>query len=187
VPRTKVGIVSFSGTSFVDLPLTESIAEAKQGVLDVSISEVGGTDLGSAIITSANLLISDADTSRDVILLTDGRSNVGTPIEDAIEFAKANQVIVHTIGVATEGGGQFLRIEALSRLDEPTLRKIADETGGFYYKASNKEALQQAYSSISTSTREKVSVELQLPLLLAALSLIFIEWGLINTRFRTMP
>lgn len=184
--HTKVGLVSFAGTSFVEQPLTEDHGLVKDKVIEVGIKPVGGTDLGEALVTAANMLLAQ-ERSRSIILLTDGQSNVGTDPEFGAEYANEHQITVFTIGMATVEGAQFSKIDAISRLDEDILKLIASNTGGAYYKAENQQELQQAYSDIAGVTEMKVSVNMQLPLLLAALFLLFVEWGLINTKYRTLP
>ena len=187
-PHTTVGLISFSGTSFVEQPLTTDKNLIRDKIMELGIRPVGGTDLGEALVTSTNLLLfNDMERARSIILLTDGQSNVGTDPEYGAEYANDHQVTVFTIGMATTEGGQFSQIEAISRLDEDTLKLIASNTGGVYYRAENRYELEQAYFDISTSSEQKVSSNLQLPLLLMALFLLFLEWGLINTKYRTLP
>lgn len=185
-PHTTVGLISFAGTSFVEQPLTSDSGLIKDKIMEVGIKPVGGTDLGEALVTATNMLLFD-ERARSIILLTDGQSNVGTDPEFGAEYANEHHVTVFTIGMATTSGGQFSQIEAISRLDEDTLKLIARNTGGIYYRAENQEELQQAYNDIAGSTEQKVSSNLQLPLLLLALFLLFLEWGLINTKYRTLP
>lgn len=184
--KTKIGIVSFSGTSEIDIGLTDNFQEAKKKIDDISVKRIGGTDLGEAIITSVNVLLTD-DKARVIVLLTDGRDTVGTEISEAVNYVNEKKVIVHTIGVGTEQGGSFVRTNLISTLDEETLENIASRTGGEYFRADDKETLLEAYRNIATFTKERIPIHLQLPLLLISLALIFLEWGLINTRYRTLP
>lgn len=185
-PHTTIGLISFAGTSFIEQPLTSDSGLVKDKIMEIGIKAVGGTDLGEALVTATNMLLFD-ERARSIILLTDGQSNVGTDPEFGAEYANEHHVTVFTIGMATTTGGQFSQIEAISRLDEDTLKLIASNTGGIYYRAENQEELQQAYNDIAGSTEQKVSSNLQLPLLLIALFLLFVEWGLINTKYRTLP
>ena len=184
--QTKVGLVIFAGTSFVEQSMTTDHGLVKDKIIEVGIKPVGGTDLGEALVTASNMLLLE-EKARSIILLTDGQSNVGTDPEYGAEYANENQITVFTIGIATLTGGKFSKLEAISKLDEDTLKLIASNTGGKYYRAENQEELQQAYNEIAASKEQKVSVNLQLPLLLAALFLLFVEWGLINTKYRTLP
>ncbi|MFH1590370.1 MAG: VWA domain-containing protein [archaeon] len=184
--RTKVGLVTFAGTSFAEHQLTGDVPAVKSVIAKLQIKKVGGTDLGEALVTATNMLLNE-EKARSIILLTDGRDTVGTPLEEGILYAKDNKVIVHTIGVATEEGGKFLRIEALSKIDSEALEMISSSTGGSYFLAEDDETLAEAYAFIAESSEEKLSLRFQFPLMLLALALIFIEWGLVNTRYRTLP
>ncbi len=184
--KTNVGIVSFAGTSFVEQGLTNDMKETEDVINSIRIKNVGGTDIGGAITTSTNLLLNQ-ENSRVIILLTDGQSTVGTPIDVAIEYANKNYVTINTIGIGTEEGGTFIKGDLLSKLDEPTLIEIAQKTGGKYYKAENEEELASAFDGISSSAEEKIPIDLSMGFMMTALALLFIEWGMINTKYRTLP
>jgi Ca-activated chloride channel family protein len=185
-PKSRIGLVSFSGTSFVELQPTQDRETVKEKIREMEIKPVGGTDLGEAIITSANML-SGTDKSKVLVLLTDGQSNVGTDPLFGAEYANKELMNIFTIGVATAEGGSFSRLDMVSKLDEGMLQQIAKSSGGSYYLAKNKEDLNAAYESISQQSIKNIAVSLQLPLMLASLFLLFVEWGLINTKYRTLP
>lgn len=184
--RAQIGVVSFSGNAFIEQELTGDFGRAKEAVDNIKIRTVGGTNIGDTIITSANLL-EKSEKSKVIILLTDGRSNVGTSVEEAISYAQEKNIKINTIGVATEQGGRFLRIDAVSRIDEPTLKAIASSTGGTYYPAADKATLIKAFRDATTSSTELISTKLSFIFLLIALALIFVEWGLISTKYKTVP
>ena len=184
--RTMVGIVSFAGTSFVEQDLIDNMKKTEEVINNIRIKSVGGTDIGGAITTSTNLLLNQ-ENSRVIILLTDGQSTVGTPLDVAIEYANKNYVTINTIGIGTEEGGTFIKGDLLSKLDEPTLIEIAQKTGGKYYKAENEEELANAFDDISSSTEEKIPIDLSMGFMMTALALLFLEWGMINTKYRTLP
>ncbi|MBS3164083.1 VWA domain-containing protein [Candidatus Woesearchaeota archaeon] len=184
--RTRVGLVTFSGTALARQLLTTDMALLNDAVDEIEPSRSTGTDLGNAIITSANLLLG-AEKPRAVILLTDGQDTVGLSLDDAVRYADQNQIVVHTIGIGTEEGGSFIRSGLVSQLDEESLQDIAQGTGGTYTQAQSQRDLEDAYLAIATTTRQDVPVPLRMPLLLAALLILFTEWGLLNTRFRTLP
>ncbi|MFH1849603.1 MAG: VWA domain-containing protein [archaeon] len=187
IPRgTSVGVISFAGTSFIELPMTETRAKAYEKIGGINIRYVGGTDLTEAIVTATNMF-EDTERSRQVVLLTDGRGTVGDPVEEAIKYAIEKNVVVNTVGIATDVGGTYIRDNLVSTIDEATLGTIASETGGAFYRAQNTDELALAYDEIGRTTKEKIPIRLQLPLLTAAIILIFVEWGLINTRYRTLP
>lgn len=187
--NTDIGIVSFSGIASIDLRPVADPAKVKNTTNYISIKETGGTNIGDAIITSINLLSSEKiDEEADVvILLTDGQSNIGTPVEQAINYANKNDVTVHTIGVGTEEGGKFLFGDVISKLDEASLKNIADQTLGRYYRAENKDVLKEAFKKIASITEKKLSLDLSWILLILGICLLSLEWILINTKYRTIP
>src|SRR3989339_1928320 len=92
----KVGIVTFSGGTKINLEPTGDLKKAKQIVSELQIHELGGTDIGQAIITSANVLGLSESPSRVIVLMTDGRSNVGIDPMDSIDYIIENNIIIFT-------------------------------------------------------------------------------------------
>jgi len=185
---SSVGVIGFSGTSYVLQPLIVDKTLIKSSILDLGILTAGGTSIGDAIITGTNLLMNSAK-PKVIIILTDGRSNLGIDIDSAIEYANDNNVIINTIGIGTEEG-YFVDVnEVLGPLGVNTdeLEKIAFFTGGnFYYPKSEKE-LQNVYDEIAKSKKTKVSLDLTSFLLVFILLALVMEWILINTRYKIIP
>ncbi|MDP7323043.1 MAG: hypothetical protein QF729_03810, partial [Candidatus Woesearchaeota archaeon] len=96
-------------------------------------------------------------------------------------------VTVHTIGIGTEEGGTIPETDVISKLYEEELKKIASSTNGNYYRATDKEILEKAYGEIVSSTERKISFNLTIPLMLLALISLFLDWGLVNTRYGIIP
>ncbi len=184
--QARAGLVTFSGTAFANQQLTGDGSLLKDAIGEIEPSRVSGTDIGTAIITSMNILM-PSEKSRAIIVLTDGQSNVGVPLDEAVAYVSQNKAVVHAIGLGTEQGGTFIRSDLVSYLDEEALIGIADATGGRYFRAGTRQQIEDAYRTIATTRRQIASIELRLPLLLATLLLLFIEWGLVNTKFRTLP
>ena len=182
----KIGIVSFAGTSFIKQQLTSDKLKIREAINNIQAESVSGTDIGEAIVTSTNLLLSDVG-NKVIILLTDGRSNIGIPISDALNYANQNTVTIHSIGIGTEEGGIFTDIKETLKLDEEALKLISNTTGGNFYRATNKQQLANAYSEISSKKEQKISFDLTPYLILASLALIIINWVLMNTKFRRIP
>jgi Ca-activated chloride channel family protein len=184
--NTKVALVSFSGVSFIENDLTTDKLLLSSKIKNLGVSSVGGTDIGSAIITSTNLLLKE-NSSKTIILITDGQSNVGVEPLKAAEYAKDNGVVVHAIGIGTQKGGSFLLPEVVSTLDEETLKKISQLTLGEYFRAENPKSLEEAYQKIAEHSVHRIAKNIGFELLLVAIVLLFIEWSLMNTRYRTLP
>lgn len=183
--QTNIGIVTFSGTPFIKSVLTSDKNKLEDILKNIEIESGGGTALGDAILTSASLLtVSDRD--RIIILLTDGRSNTGMDIEDALGYADSKHISIHTIGIGTEAGGEFLG-GAISTLDEETLKAISEQTGGKYFRATTVSELEDAYRSIISTNVKKLTIDLSPYLLLVGLVLMFLEWSLASTRFKIIP
>lgn len=137
----RIGIVAFSGTAFVQCPLTLDYAAAELFLraVDTDLVPVKGTDLAEALDV-ARKSFDTGTTGKAVILITDGEDHEGRVLEAATR-AKDAGIRVFTIGIGRDEGapipapgGGFRRDRRgeviMSRLDETTLQKVALETGG---------------------------------------------------------
>lgn len=204
-PSDRIGLVIFAGESFTQCPITTDHA-----VLDNQIGKVSsgmledGTAIGMGLATSVDRLRDSKAKSKVIILLTDGVNNTGLidPLT-ALEIAKLYKIRVYTIGVGTQGmapypvplpGGGVQMQEMKVQIDEPLLKKIAGETGGEYFRATDNSSLTNIYKQIDNMEKTKVEItsfrryaELFFPLALAALVLLFMEIVLRYTVFRSLP
>jgi Ca-activated chloride channel homolog len=193
-PDAKIGLVSFSGASFIEYLPSKDRAGLRSAVSDLSFSTAGGTNIPDAIITSTNLLI-PSEKGKAVILLTDGSNTAGyyakDPIGEGIKYAKLNNIIMYTIGIGSTTGpiGYLPEYYNISSVyDENVLLRIANETSGRYYSALDNQELEQAFRDIVGDSRvANIQIDLTMGLLITALGLIFLEWGLISTRYRSLP
>jgi Ca-activated chloride channel family protein len=144
----RLGLIAFAGTAFLQCPLTLDHAAFLEslGALQPGIIEAPGSDLASALDVAEQALRSEKRNVKLLVLVSDGEDLGGAGVEAAKRIA-AEGVRVFTIGVGSaagelvpatkaSAGTDFIRDEAgrfvQSRLDEDTLRQIADATGGFY-------------------------------------------------------
>jgi Ca-activated chloride channel family protein len=183
-PDNYVGVLSFSSVSMIESPLSNDILRVKGAIDGIELSSVGGTDMGQAVVNGVNMLIGSSR-GKTIILLTDGQSNIGLPLDDAVSYANEKETIIYTIGIGTPEGSDFFGI--LLSLDEQSLTYIAESTGGKYYRAENFDQLKQAYDDISGVTVRKISNNLSITFIVLALLLLLYEWILINTKYRTIP
>jgi Ca-activated chloride channel family protein len=143
----RVGLVAFSGTAFLQCPLTLDYAAFHLflSTLTPDFLPVGGTNLGTAIETALSGFKAADVSDKAIILITDGESTGEDPLKAAQAAADA-KVRLFCIGVgARDGvpipipGGGFVKDAAgniiLTRLDEPTLKKVAVMTGGSYVRS----------------------------------------------------
>ena len=183
--KAKIGVVSFSGTVFIEQKLTNELNKVKDVIRAINIKESGGTNIGDALITSANLF--GGDNPKVVVLLTDGQSNVGTQVEDAIKYAKENNVQAYTIGVATKEGGNISDLSFVSKIDEETLQAIATLTGGKYFRAENEAVLNKAFNDVALSTVRRMSLDASWILLMIGLISLSLEWFIVSVKYKTIP
>ena len=158
-PYDRVGLVIFAGTAVTQCPLTLNHAVLTDLLQRVDFGMVeDGTAIGMGLSTALNRLRQSRAKSKVVILLTDGDNNRGSidPLT-AAELARALGVRVYTIGVGTSGIAPFpvedpvfgRRYDMVPvRIDETTLRGIAQRTGGRYFRAKDSQALAAIYRQI---------------------------------------
>lgn len=197
-PDDRIGLVIFSGESFTQCPLTidhdvliNLYKDIKNGMID------DGTAIGMGLATAVNRLKNSEAKSKVVILLTDGSNNMGSisPVT-AAEIAKQFNIRVYTVGIGTKGfapypvqtpsGIQYQRIPV--DVDEGTLTKIANITGGKYFRATDNETLKKIYDQIDKLEKAKIDVtqyhkktEMFLPWALIAGLFLLLEFTLKNT------
>ncbi|MDR0681989.1 MAG: VWA domain-containing protein [Dysgonamonadaceae bacterium] len=164
-----IGLVVFSGESFTQCPLTTDHANLLNLLKDVQCGMIeDGTAIGHGLATAVSRLKNSQAKSKVIILLTDGTNNSGeiAPVT-AAEIAKAYSIRVYTIGVGTKGeapypvqtnrGIHYQNIPV--DIDEPTLTRIAQITGGLYFRATNNKALKEIYLEIDQLEKTKMSVQ----------------------------
>ena len=149
----EVAVVLFSGAAFVQLPLTSDYETARRFLDSASPRSISaqGTVVGRAIRTALGAFDLDREGSKVMVLMTDGEDSENEALAAAREAANAGVMIV-TVGFGSALGepvpdvspsGEFLGYKTdgagnrvLSRLDEGTLRAVADATGGQYFNFS---------------------------------------------------
>lgn len=166
-PNDRIGLLAFAGRPYLVSPLTldhdwllKRLDSLKTGMVE------DGTAIGSAIGSGINRLRDKNAKSRILILLTDGMNNSGTvPPLIAAEAAQTFNIRVYTIGAGTRGEAPMPVIDPFGRkrlvrvkvdIDETTLKKVAENTGALYFRATDTSSLQKVYDAINkmeTTTR----------------------------------
>ncbi len=149
----RIGLIMFGSKAYVQSPLTHD-HETIQHFLDEAVVGLAGrsTAIGDAIGLGVKRLRERPADSRVLILLTDGENSEGAvdPL-DAAQIAAENDIRIHTIGVGSDSaGGLFGRTLGMSRsaIDEVTLKTIAAQTGGQYFRARDQRELESIYRHI---------------------------------------
>ncbi len=204
-PSDRIGLVIFAGESFTQCPATidhnvliEQIENLHSNLLTKS------TAIGMGLASAVNNLRQSNAASKVIILMTDGINESGTIApETALEIAKLYGVRVYTIGVGSDGeafvpitdefGNVISRQRLKVMIDEVLLQKIADETGGKYYRATDNASLSKIYSEIDRLEKSKIEGEsftqyreCYKPFLLIALLLLALHSILNFTVFRSV-
>lgn len=211
VRNDRVGLVVFAGQAFTQCPLTldYDVLRSLLAPLEVGLVE-DGTAIGTALANAVARLKDSAAKSKVVILLTDGENNAGQiDPRTAANIAQAFAVRVYTIGVGKAGGAPipvnhpvYGKVYArnpdgslvLTKLDETSLRAIADVTGGRYFRATDADALKRIYAEILDLERTKFEIkeyersrEYFRWAAFPALALLLMELGLARTKLRVLP
>jgi Ca-activated chloride channel family protein len=207
-PVDRIGLVIFSGESFTQCPIT---TDRNTLITEIQALEsrkylVDGTVIGEGLATAVDRLSKSGSKTKVIILLTDGKEDPPeTRLIDpltALEIAKSKGVKVYTIGMsaapvaAIETNNQLKgkKNPAADFLDEELLQKIANETGGKYFRARDKDGLKNIYGQIDKMEKSKIEItttsryeERYLPFVLAALGFLFIEILLRFAVFKRFP
>jgi Ca-activated chloride channel family protein len=146
-PGERVGLIAFAGEAFVQAPMTIDHAVFGEALdaLDTSIIPRGGTDIATPIRAAVEAMATEPDRRKLLVILSDGEDLQGEALAAAKEAAHAG-LIIYTVGVGTRSG-DLIPVEhdgqrepmrdaeghfVTSRLDEQTLRQLAEITGGAY-------------------------------------------------------
>lgn len=148
----RIGLIVFGSGAFPQAPLTQDHAS-----LGILLDEVGAgmagpnTALGDAIGLTVKLLDNAKEQEKVLILLTDG-NDTGSAItpQHAAAIARDHGVVVHTIGIGDpEASGEV-------KVDLDALREIASTTGGRFFRAGDRDALQEVYATLDRITPHMV-------------------------------
>lgn len=151
----RLGLVVFAGAAYLQSPLTgdrRSLIEIVGDITGKTIREPG-TAIGDAIILSTYRLKSSQAKSKVMILITDGVSNTGKldPLT-AMQVAKHYGIKIYAIGIGKSAGNPY-------QVDFEFLKKIAGQTGGLFYRATNAEKFETVLNSIDALERDTVKTK----------------------------
>ncbi len=203
-PSDRLGLVVFGSEAFTQCPLTMDHGILIDFLKKIEIGMAGdATAIGSAVGISVTRMKDLKSKSKIIILLTDGENTAGriNPVK-AAEIAKTYGIKVYTIGVGKKGKAPFLQKTIFGNryvyypvnIDEDTLTKMSDITDAKYYRATDKNELQEIYNEIDKLEKSEVTVkeyteyrELFHLYVLAALFFLLLEILLGNTFLRKIP
>ncbi len=201
----RIGLVIYAGESYTKTPITSDRAIVKNTLREIQFEGLieDGTAIGMGLATSVNRLKDSRAKSKVIILLTDGVNNSGfVDPKIASELAIEYEIKTYTIGLGSNGtarapvgllpNGQFQYGMTKVEIDEDLLKNIAKNTGGLYFRATDNKKLEEIYDEINKLEKTEIEEfkyynynEKFRPLVLLALGLLFIEWLMRNTLFRS--
>ncbi len=201
----RIGLIVFAAQAYTQVPLTLDYNFMLTLLGRVSLGSIeDGTAIGTALATAVNRLKDSDAKSKVVILLTDGQNNRGEvdPVT-AAEIAATIGVRVYTIGVGSRGTAPYVvddpfygqRVMQMKvEIDEDMLTSVASLTGGRYFRATSRVALETIYKEIGEMEQTRIEEqiytnyeELYAWSLWPAFLLLLIEVALSNTRLRRFP
>ncbi|WP_197493226.1 VWA domain-containing protein [Woeseia oceani] len=188
-PSDRIGVVVFAGRAYTFAPLTFDHDWLRKQTARLSIGLIeDGTAIGDAIAVSLTRLREgwkDDGELREgsfIVLLTDGSSNKGSiDPRQAAGLAAADSVAIYTIGAGAEGmvttpifdyaGNRIGTEQRESRIDTLLLDDIASSTGGLFFRATDENAIKEAFESIDQA--EKTTFDAAPPLVSHELFVLF--------------
>jgi Ca-activated chloride channel family protein len=167
----RIGLILFGTRAYLQTPLTYDRHSVLMRIDDATAGLAGKTtSIGDAVGLAVKRLQDVPEKGRIIILLTDGANNSGVlaPLK-ATELAKEDGIKIYTIGLGSEADpraltNDFITVNASADLDEDTLKKMAEMTGGRYFRATDTESLHSIYQTINeleTATQEKATIRPQ--------------------------
>ncbi|MBT0587517.1 vWA domain-containing protein [Alteromonas oceanisediminis] len=202
----RLGLILFADTAYLQAPLTFDRETVRTLLNEAVIGLVGEqTAIGDAIGLAVKRFQRKDESNKVLVLLTDGQNTAGNISPDqALELAKDDGVTIYTIGVAADSmtvqsifGSR--QINPARELDEGMLTRLAQETGGQYFRARDRESLAQIYQlldqlqPVEGEARKMrpqtalfmypLTVSLLLTVLLALIAILPALWARATNRF----
>lgn len=168
----RIGLVAFSGQSFVLCPLTLDYGAAKLFLdsIDTGLIPTQGTAIAQAVRTATQAFGSEEQKYKALVLITDGEDHAGEAVEAARDAAEAG-VRIFAVGIGTpegelipvekDGRTEFLKDRdgnvVKTRLDEATLVEMARLTGGGYVRSQRgRVGLDEVHAQISEMEKREL-------------------------------
>ena len=188
----RIGLVIFSGESYTRVPMTLDYPVLLQSVRDIEITRniKMGTAIGVALANAVARIKDSTAKSRVIVFLTDGENNTGTidPMT-ALDIAKGYKIRIYTIGMGKDGeaqlpvyfedamGRKIKRYRPIhSDVNVELLTRMAEETGGKFWRATDGNALEHAFEEINRL--EKTEIEVNQYSKYSELFETYLQWAL---------
>lgn len=191
-PNVQLGVVSFASSASVRVPLSTDTARAQRAI--AGLRAEGGTAIGDGLSMALDQLAQrpvDATGQQAparVVLLSDGQPTAGRDPQTVAARAQQEGVRVYTVGIGQRGARTRVQGRVNVQLDEATLQRMAEQTGGQYFYAAEAGQLEQIYADLGSqvSWREERT---EVTALVSALgTVLMVVSGLLGLRwFQQFP
>jgi Ca-activated chloride channel family protein len=140
----RVGLIVFGNSPFVQAPFTQDSNVCRELLAETQVGMAGPkTAMGDAIGLAATIFERTHVAEKVLIVLTDGNDTGSlVPPQKAADVAKDQKIVIHTVAVGDpKAAGE-------DKLDEESLRRVAEATGGTYSHAGNRQELEDTYNQL---------------------------------------
>ena len=173
----KIGLIVFAGNAYIQMPITTDYVSAKMFLSTISpeIVPVQGTAIGSAIELGTKSFTPMAESSKALIVITDGENHEDDAVQ-AAQLAAEKDIKVHTIGIGlpegapipvTNPSGQKTYLKdrdgniVVSKLNERMLQQIADAGNGVYIRSTDTRlGLNTVFDEINKMEKQEMDVRI---------------------------
>ncbi|MEJ8801894.1 VWA domain-containing protein [Pontibacter sp. H249] len=163
--QDRIGMVVFAGDAYSLAPLTTDYDLLRQSINSVGFKMIpnDGTAIGSALAVAINRMRDSESKSKVIILVSDGENTAGS-LDPALaaQLAYAYGIKLYTIGIGKDGqvayedeNGQIIYVD--TKLDESSLRQIAQIGEGTFFRADSKDALQVIFQNINRLEKTEIT------------------------------
>jgi Ca-activated chloride channel family protein len=210
-PQDRIGLVIFSGKSYLQSPLTTDHNTVLNYLEQIHTGMIeDGTAIGMALATCVNRLKDSEAKTKIILLLTDGENNAGQiDPETAAKMAQALGIKIYSVGIGDPHGapikvkdpwGRWVYARNpdgsyfLTKMNEDGLRQISALSEGGYFMAGDENKLKEIFSEIDKREKTKFNVkdvfiynEYFAWFLWPALLLLLLEWAYRRLYLRRLP
>lgn len=164
--QDRIGLVVFAGDAYSLAPLTTDYQLLRESINSIGFKmiENDGTAIGSALAVATNRMRDSEAKSKVVILISDGENTAGSlDPQMAAQLASGFNIKLYSIGIGKDGQtpyavddqGKTLFVD--TKLDESSLRDVAEISNGQFFRADSKDGLQEVFKSINRLEKTEVS------------------------------
>ncbi|MBX7070525.1 MAG: VWA domain-containing protein [Microthrixaceae bacterium] len=197
--KLQLGLVTFNGNTRLMVPPSTDRSSVTRAIQSLQLDE--GTAIGDAVKTSLDAIaaVPEDESGKKapavIVLLSDGKTTVGTPTEDAIEPATSAKVPVFTIAYGTPDGvvevtdpASGVSQQVSVPVDEEALAQLAEGTGGEAFTAASESDLTSVYAKLGSAIGyDEEEREVTWKVLAGGLAALGLVGGLSLAWFQRLP